>query len=333
MPPVFSLPIPLSRAAFEELTSEEPRPMPDAKDPRIPTMVFEKSECGLYLSYGDERVCVVIVLPVLGVHEGHILTMFYGGVLSNFPRVLGAEWMLNGKRVHFKNGEQVFKAACVCAHVDPSDETSPKALNLIKVLKDVMSATSPKACKFAVRGIPETDFDTEMWDRRSPEIMYFAQLWKLTDPLYFGLFKCIAGLAKDNNIPFVRCFFFEATTQDSIWGTGVSVETMFAAVKANVDKPEWCFHRGYPKPYEGKNQLGEALDLAFTSMFGAHGERSDCTLEEYRELIGADCPLFSYDPELFVEQGDPKRARTVSSGSSSAEDADSFAIERCDSGV
>jgi hypothetical protein len=337
MPPVFSFPIPLSRAAFEELTSEEERPMPEAKDPRIPVMTFERSACGLYFFYKDERVFVVIVLPVAGLHEGHILTGFYGGVLSNFPRVNGAKWMLNGKCVDFKDGEQVFKAACTCAHMDPSDETSDKALNLIKVLNAVMSAKSPKSCKFAVRGIPKEEFDGEMWDRRSPDIMYFAQLWKLTDPLYFGFFKCISGLAKLYNIPFVRCFFFEAaSTDDLIWGTGLSVDGMFDALTLNVASPEWCFHRGYPKPYNGKNQLGEALDLAFTSMFGANGERSDCTLEEYCELIGGDCPLFSYDPELFVEQGDHKRARILSEDSASpakTDDSDADAgiglLQRC----
>jgi hypothetical protein len=68
-------------------------------------------------------------------------------------------------------------------------------------------------------------------------------------------------------------------------------------------------------------------------MFGVHGERSDCTLEDYRELIGAECPLFSYDPELFVEQGEPKRARTSDSPTPSTEDADPLAFERCNSGV
>lgn len=322
--------------------------MPEAKDPRIPLMTFQKSACGRYFYFNDDRVCVVIVLPVVGVHDGHILTCFYGGVLSNFPAVVGASWTINGKPVAFKNAEQVFKAACVCGHIDPADETSPKALNLLTVLNAVMSAKSPNECKCAPGGIPRDEFDSAMWDEISPSVMFHAQLWKLMDPVYFGFCQHIGQSAVAYGIPLCRCFFFEAAgLKDVRWGTGLTVGEMFDAITSNLDDPKWHFTDGAwdaQLPFDGKNLLGKSLDSAFCTAFGSNGIRLTSDVEIYREFVGSDFPVFVYHPSssdhaeldpLSHDQGHAKRARTGSDGSvddalRTSSDSDS---DCCGSGV
>lgn len=338
MSAVYSLPIPLSRAAFDVLTSEEDRPMPKAKDPSIPHMTFQKSDCGLYHFFMDERVCVIIVHAVAGVHPGMILTCFYGGVLSNFPRVLDAEWTINGKLVAFKDAEQAFKAACVCGHMDAADETSPKALNLLKVLNTVMSAESPRECKRATDGIPREEFDSVMWDDLSPEVMFQAQLWKFKDSAYYNFVQVVAKEALSRDIPMDRCLFFEAAGKDDMrWGAGLTVREMFDAVTTNLANPAWHFSDlswDAKPPFPGTNWLGGSLNSAFLTAVGGNGERIGWTVEQYRELVGSDFPVFGYTPSCDVEQGDLKRARTEPDSRANSQDAlrtssDSDCDERC----
>ena len=283
--------------------------MPLAKPAGFPDMVFNKSECGRYFFYKDEKLSVIIVPPSESNPDGLVLTNFYGGMLSNFSRVVIPEfamWVINGKRFNPKNGEQVFKAACVVAHMDPTDETSDKALHLLSVLKAVMSAPSPKECKRATYAIPKEDFDGDMWDAISPNVMTLTQIWKCMDPEFFGFYKAIAHQAASHGIPFSRCRFTEAAgADDFIWGCGLSVEEMFNGLTSNLDDKVWNLRVYNQKPYKGKNLLGESCGWAFQELIGIDGEFLDETVDKFRERIGLECPVFSFE--------ETKRSRTLSS--------------------
>lgn len=286
--------------------------MPSAKPPGFPAaMVINRSECGRYFYYLDEKFSMVIVPKSVSNPTGLILSNFYGGLFSNFPKVVipdSAMWEINGKRFNPKNGEQVFKAACVVSHMDPTDETSPKALHLLDVLKAVMSSPSPKECKRATYAIAKEDFDAVTWSSISCNVMTLAQLWKCMDPEFHGFYKAIAHQAVSYGIPFSRCLFTEAAgKEDFIWGCGLSVQEMFEGLTSNLDDKVWNFLVHDQVPFKGTNFLGECCNDAFKEVVGVEGEFLHETVEQFRERMGVDCPVFS-----FV---DTKRARTGSSDS------------------
>ena len=316
------LPIVLSNAAFQVLTSDEPRPMPDAKDPGIPVMTFQQSSCGLFYYYIDdeERFAVITVPPVEGRHDGYQLTMFYRKMFSNFARIDGAvPWEINGRVVDYKIAEQVFKAACVAVHMDPTDETSDKAVHLLKVLESVMSATSPKKCKDAPRAIPKEDFQHEKWDTVSFDVMKMAQLWKCTDPKFYNLMQLLGQKAREYSIKPTNCYIFEAAgVEDELWGCGPTVAELYNSAVSNMHNETWAFPMKSPVPFTGQNKLGMALNESFLDVVGKDGEFIGRPIEDYRALFtGAKCELFVCAPAS-SEESPSKRARSMSDSNSSA---------------
>jgi hypothetical protein len=244
-----------------------------------------------------------IIFPTTANPEGLAVSSFYGDGWSNFRAVGGggAKWRLEDEPMDFKCGEQVFKAAAVVAQMDPADETSSKAELLRQVLENVMTATTPKECKFAVFKIPEDMFDSGAWDDGAAEYaMYETQKWKCMSPDFHAMMKRAGKEAEYYGVE--RLYFVEAAgTDDLRWGCGLTVDDFHAAVTANVECPDWlCMKSGSPFP--GKNLLGEALTLASKVVLGERFEYLNETVEEYVARIGTTCPLFALAPSVAVFQ-------------------------------
>lgn len=321
MPAVHSkslLPIPLSKEAFEVLTRNDiTRSMPETNDPEFPEIIFTASPCGRFSSFidGEKRLAIVNVYPVLGRHEGYQVVAFYKRTLSNFSRLNGAmDWMINGKIVDWIVCERLFKAACVGLHMDPKDETSPKAHHLLNVLESVMSSVSPLECKLATRAIEKQDFEFQKWDDISSEVMYKGQLWKFTDPVFYNFAQLLASEAVKLSIPPRNCYFMEAAeSKDMLWGNGMSVEGVFRDVIENLSNDKWTKPTVEPLPFFGLNELGHAINLAYLKVIGESGENIGKPVEDYRALYkDVEWGLFTYSPPS--DEGSPaKRARTLSS--------------------
>ena len=281
-------------------------------------IVLKKSECGGYLSFHEPGSFSVIVIPPTESHAEGLAVSIFGSkqVWSNFLCNTGVFWTINGESVSFKNAEQVFKAACVIAHMDPDDETTPTAGVLLDVLAAVMSAKSPAECKAASNAIPKGYFDAAKWDSMSFYPMVKAQELKCTGDVYYENMQMIGSLAKNYGVK--RCYFAEAIgDRDNRWGTGLTVDDMTQAVIDHVRDPVWLnMGLGTVLPFPGKNLMGEALTAASRVVLGKDFEFVGASLDDYIVRIGTVCPLFSYvateSTSLELEEGASvtKRART-----------------------
>lgn len=289
--PTTPQPLYVSDAALAIMTVSRPR-MAEAKDPQIPFMTFERSSCGLFLFYYDERFLVIAVLPRAG-FAGCVIVAFYQRALSNFAAVEGARCLIDGKEVHFTIAEQLFKGACVVAHMKEGDSTSDEALLLLKALETVMSATNPVDCKKAPSVIKP--FDSAMWDKVSRGVMTSAQDWKCMDPRYYDLMQCVGTLAKDNGIPVNAVYFFEAADdKDMKWGCGLSVKGLYDWVVTNVEDSEWLTSFTARCAHPGTNYLGLSLNETFLKVVGTDGCFLGRSVEDYRESTGYTFPCFTY---------------------------------------
>ncbi len=244
-----------------------------------------------------------IIFPTAANPAGLAVTSFYGDGWSNFRAVGegGAKWRLEEEPMDFKCGEQVFKAAAVVSQMDPADDTSFKAALLHTVLQNVMTAKAPKECKRAVFEIPNTVFDSSMWDAGAAEyVMYETQKWKCMAPSFHAMMKRAGKEAEYYGVE--RLYFVEAAgTDDLRWGCGLTVDEFHASIVANVESPDWLSMKS-ESPYSGKNLLGEALTHASKVVLGENFEYLKETVEEYVARIGVVCPLFVLAPQVVEDK-------------------------------
>ncbi len=273
----------LTRSAFELLIA--PHDPMTCKQPNFPEITLTTSECGKFKFFKQEKFFIVIFI------NGTMVVGFFGGNISNFSNI-DVVYNINGKDVVIECGEKAFKASCAVAHLNHDDDSLNE--NVLEVLKAVLNAPEPKKAKSATSKLEK--FDTEMWDEKSPEVMYKVQLLKFKDPKFRAFMLSLAQLAKDNGVDVDRCFFTEASGElDGKWGTGpgANVEELFSTICKEGDTAKLLDNLMDPKKrrnpedsiFVGSNGLGKAVDKAFRDLVGKDFQSLSETAEEFAARI------------------------------------------------
>ena len=146
------------------------------------------------------------------------------------------------------------------------------------------------------------------------------------DPVFHAFIRFLAKTAGENGISQRDVYYYEATDEDAVWGTGTSVANMHAGILANIDHcmgaldtfdgtiydrtPSWENKACVNPTFKGKNGLGKALRSAHLFATGPDGEFMHETTAEYIARSGKESTVFAY---LAPEDGlYNKRPRTDS---------------------
>ena len=255
------------RHVLQECTEKSPM---QCKPCTFPMLDFAPTtEDGPFDIVFDTEKFVVVARP-----EEFVCVMFYQRAFSNFDGC-PVPMKVGDFTIQPPCGEAGFKMACAATFGD------------WEVFKKALYAETPKACKQTSRAI--TGFVATEWDSRAFEAMTHVQRWKVQNPDMFNFLKTIQDVAETALVPLEKVCFFESTTNDQIWGTGVDTHPLkdrILALPRELGSAKFEFLAETIHP-EGKNQLGRALNVVFR-------EISPCrTLEDYVASLAHAPTLFA----------------------------------------
>jgi predicted NAD-dependent protein-ADP-ribosyltransferase YbiA (DUF1768 family) len=252
----------IPREVLQECTEKSPM---QCKPCLFPVLDFEPTtEDGPFDIVYDSEKFVVVARP-----EEFMGVLFYQRAFSNFDSC-PIPMKIQDIVIEPRCGEAAFKMACAATFGD------------WEVFKKAMYAETPKACKQTSRAIQ--GFVPAEWDAKAFEAMTHVQRWKAQNPEMFKFMKTIQGVAETALIPLESVHFFESTTNDNIWGTGVDTHPLKERILAIPMDVKASLESLHP---EGKNQLGKALDVVFREISAFQ------TPEDYVASLDPACSLFA----------------------------------------
>jgi predicted NAD-dependent protein-ADP-ribosyltransferase YbiA (DUF1768 family) len=243
----------LTEAAFKRLTSGPHRHNMVDKDSKSSlhsffVMTLKQSAAGDCYTYKDERLSVVVTLPIPGGRRGSFKTVFFREGFSNFTGIhappteatsvfsptapvgesLKEATLAWGLALAEDEpaGERTF-APCVVAGEQINffnGEMMFKAACAVSQM-DPDDTSSPKAlAQLAVldavmsastpleckNATRGLPLDKAAWDEAAPDVMLGVQLWKCMDPEFHAAMTMVGCHAVEHGIPMDRCFWYEA---------------------------------------------------------------------------------------------------------------------------
>ena len=271
----------LTRATLDVLL--KPRQPMTCRAPEFPTIILTESECKTFKFFQTPHFFVVVFPATRTMH-----CAIYKHTFSNF---VGANIQLDvgGEQVSFRCGEEAFKAACAMIHLDLPDISSNE--NNLQVLETILNADEPKVAKKA--GSKIKGFKQDAWNAMSFNVMRSIQMLKFGDPKFRDFALGLAQIAKDNDILIENCFFMEATSDDDLWGTGVSIDDVFS---------QTC--KDGVATFKGRNLLGKAISEAFVALVSDNYVGLDETMDEFVARVSSKGGF-----TLFELEGEPSAKR------------------------
>lgn len=247
-------------------------------------------EDGKFRVYFDGNICILLQLPKLDdskiIEHGKQFVFFYEHTFSMFAATLnkGSDSMpvLIGDGFYYMPcGEALFHMMKASLFKDWD------------AFEKIYYAATPKICKAAARGVQ--GFDEKTWvEKRAAFVGDVARL-KLQCPDVKTTFDLLDESALKNGIPVENTFFYEATTKDQLYATGLSINVM---VQLALQQPKIQAMQQIVEPitplklgglcYPGENLLGLAVTDSFKLFveLGGAGRTIDEMMVAYKERFG-----------------------------------------------